>query len=384
MTPLRTAVVLAAALTALTTAGCSSKKASADKDEVAESDPVSGGATTTSAAPAKPKPRPTLDVRDASASDPKSTDLGCVGCAGGVRVDEKLNVVLAFKSADGDTIQIGDQQAKVHDGEAKLTVSTLPFLAKAPLAKIHEGVVIPITITPASAEFDKLEATIKLDGEKLLVATYKAADKLPLTFPGDKAAPAKPHAMGIWYYKQPELLGNAATLADIDLVALESFDTRTVGSCSYGRADGSAHVVPLMQNDRVDKIYDRRTGKLKTERRFVAPPVTCSPSIEASDSSVDSFADRDAVMTWRNTLIEIVPLSDAPDAVAAAGASASASAIEADAPPAATTAAAQPTAGPTQQVAAWSPPPVTAAPPPSPTPTPTPTARRPRIPMLRK
>lgn len=379
-------------LTAFTTTGCSSKKAEASNDSASES-PSEAASPKSADKPAPPKPKPTLDVHDASASDPKSTELTCTGCSGGVRVDDKLQVVLAFKSKDGDVVQIGDQQAKVQGGEAKLTVATLPFLAKVPLDKMSDGVAIPITITPASPEFDKLETTIQLEGEKLLVATYKAAARMPLTFPGDKAAPTgKPHAMGIWYYKHPELLGNARTLADVDVIALEDFDTRTVGSCAYGGADGSTRSVPLLANDRVDKIYDRRTGKLTTERRFSAPPAVCTETIKSSDTSVDSFADRDDVMKWRNTLIDIVPLTDTPDAPAVASASAEPASRASAAPtgdaaaPVATPTpvAANPPPAPTQppQQVAANPPPTAA--PPTPKPAPTPTERRPRLPVLRK
>lgn len=383
----RSLVVVALASLAL---GCSSKKAKADAEE------ETAGAETSareaaSAAPKTPKPKPTLSVRDASSYAAKAPEIGCGKCASAVRLDDNLAVTLAFQSKDGDVVDVGGQQAKVEGGEAKLTIAMLPYLAKIPLDDLVRGVPLPVTITPASPDFEKLETTIELDGEKLLIATYQAAARMPITFPGDKAAPSEPHVLGIWYYKHPERLGNARTLADVDLVALENFDTRHVGSCSYGAADGSSHVVPLLANDRIDKVYDRRTGKLKAERRFTAPPAVCSATIAASDTSVDSFADRDEVMKWRGTLIHIVPLDEGPNVAAATSAEPAASDTTtptADPPPAATPTpiAANAPIAPTNHVDAQPTPPPTAAPPPAPTPTPKPasTSKRPRLPVLRK
>lgn len=335
----------------------------------------------------QPKPKPKLEVVDGSADDPKAPTATCKSaCTGTVRIDSKLNIVLSVKSRDGDTVSMGKQTQTAKGAEVKFTLNALEFVG----ASTIDGVVeIPMSITPADPGLSKLETKLELDG--LSREVYSAAARQPLALEGDKPAPAEPHAMLVVGSGSTRTVGNARTLADVDLVDVVVYRTDLVDTCTYkSKTPGSYTTKTIMvwAENYTETVFDRRTGARKAERTFSGPRYACPGNVtSASPDELRGQPDTSERERWRATFVKVVPLADEPAAAPVASADPSASAAptaSADPPPTSPVAVSTPPAPSPQPIAA-NPPPVAPNPQPIAAPPPAkPTPPRPRIPGLRR
>lgn len=126
------------------------------------------------------------------------------------------------------------------------------------------------------------DAHLDFEGDfRPVVATLLAhVREGPVQFEGD-GAPGAPRSLILVGATVEATLGNAARVADVDLVAVKTETFREAGTCGpYGTAFGSS--IPHRIADEEIAVYVRRTGERIANRRFTGRKRRCPSSITAT------------------------------------------------------------------------------------------------------
>jgi hypothetical protein len=222
--------------------------------------------------------------------------------------DKEVSLV-AWGFPKGLEMQVGSAKRECPDpeeGGVRLTSDVSAKIAAMPAKDLDSGTLehgLTLVMRPkGKPEIVVPLPPIKFPGQSVYYIFEKVA-KGPVKFPGDKPRPeGKPRSV-IDASMDPVVFGEAATLGDIDAVAVSSTlpevkSTRQCGGYkdSSGNATGG---VTLKLKETETVIYDRRTGAVLEKRRF-APKDECPAfaMVRSGDPSTDSSVPHEEVQAW--------------------------------------------------------------------------------------
>lgn len=213
--------------------------------------------------------------------DPTTRSIACLGkaCTGTFNIYQDAR--LDFTDIDPmSTVALGPEQGRTITKQLSLTLDMKPFLEKVPLADMFKpypmgNIDLPLEL--GFADGTKLSTKINVAANQLkpaLVAAFGKVTRGGVLFAGEEAAPGSQRSL--LDLSHQTLLGTAATVRDIDLVAnLADKDRPGCGTEGTSEADVT--------------VYERRTGKVVATRHFSAPNCKDDYDDAAVEAWVRSF-----------------------------------------------------------------------------------------------
>ena len=214
--------------------------------------------------------------------DPATRRLACVGktCAGAFTAYREAR--LDFSDIEPlATVDLAGAKARTVTRQLSVSLPLESYLEKVPLEDIFKTYPMGSVDLPLVVGFSDgvtLRSNVNVPANQLRPALVDVMSKVargPVRFHGEEATGA--NHTSLLSVPGAQLLGKAATVRDLDLVAVTTTKDRV--GCRKDEGSVDADVT----------VYERRTGKALGQRRFLAPSCTDDYDSEAVDAWLGTF-----------------------------------------------------------------------------------------------
>lgn len=282
----RLAVVALSALTALSLGKC--KRSSAEGSAEAPSDPTSA---------ASPGVAPTIQWTEHEAT---VSPFGAKIRSNVFDLDWSLSFE---KLPKGTKVRVGDQSAVTDErGSTALKVPIADAIGGlAPKDALRFDYKFDPKLTLELELPDGTKVTTQVPGSAVNYGVQKAFEALkdkPVLFGKEPLEPQTKHSVVLATTLQPEVLGAAATLREVDWVALaDKLPGRAGKMCTgyKGKDEKATMSLPLDMVDHEITIYERKTAKVIDSKKFIAPE-KC-PMFVMGDKAT-TYPDNEEIKKW--------------------------------------------------------------------------------------
>jgi type 1 fimbria pilin len=121
-------------------------------------------------------------------------------------------------------------------------------------------------------------------------------------FAGETAKAGRASLLAVGDIPSPKLFGNAATVRDVDRVAVITGSSREKACGEYKDTKGGSTRVKVTFTDLQVRVHDRRTGTSIARKDFPAPPKDCPNVVGASAAELSktfsSSASAEEAIAW--------------------------------------------------------------------------------------
>lgn len=167
---------------------------------------------------------------------------------------------------------------------------------------------IPVQLKKGDATLD-VEVAIDLDWV-IDVGLNGVVKGKPFAFPSDKTSRLTNDAIVIAAGDAKDITANTiypeASLAEVDLVAVERAGSHLGSSCAYVDERGTRVNKTRQIADKRVTVYARRTGRVVTQRTFNGDTPPCPETMLAS-AEIYGYVDTEKVLEWEKSLVKPHP-----------------------------------------------------------------------------
>lgn len=203
-------------------------------------------------------------------------------------------VKVTTDSPKGDANVVIDFGSALRELVGKTTASDVTFALG--------WVVLPVSIT--TPDGGHREGTIDLEGPRALLAWLQDLTEGPILLDGETAGPSNRKTVMVATSSGTRVFGGPTTFAQIDLIALQTWQLREKECGPYvDDKGGNATTVKLSMSDVSIRMFDRRAGKQIGVKTFKASGV-CPKTIFASSRGEDAFFDEEKIYAWAQTFLK--------------------------------------------------------------------------------
>jgi hypothetical protein len=233
-----------------------------------------------------------------------------------IALDDDVNAgkfsLKSYQSEPGTKLKASGKEVTATATEKNISlVIDTPAVEKLTLAEIDkvDKVVHEVPFTLVFPDGATVAGTIK--GSTRTVAAkfwsrVSAVTSGPVKFDGEpeRVSPDKTLQSATGTHTGAFRLGDPKRPEDIDLILTGRFEKRKLECGTYeNKKTGKTIDVDRVMNDVVLTVYDRRTGKKRGEKKYVAPPAPGCGSTEKSDRK-ETFAKVTDASTWAATFLK--------------------------------------------------------------------------------
>lgn len=234
--------------------------------------------------------------------------VACVGgksCTG--TIANSLTLTLTDVDA-GTTVDYAGTKGRTATRTISLSPDVGQYLGAVSLADIFKEYPVSSFDLPLKLEFSDgttVQTKANLPANALrpaLGSTFSKLSQGPVRFPGDGDGPVGSRSLLL--VPKGTLFGDATKMADLDLVAVVTDKTRTLSCGSYrGAITGKITTLDRNLYDGEVKVYERRTGKVRASRTFLAEAPAC-PTSTYNSASLTAYYDQTQLEPWLRTQVK--------------------------------------------------------------------------------